>query len=93
LIDFNHPLAGQPLIVTLQIVSIENPSKNASLLILGDGFDHHPSHTASPLLRHNLVFDIFVGRARNDVLLHQLILPLIWSSLDDFLRVRIADAY
>ena len=32
LIDFNHPLAGQPLIVTLQIVTIENPSEGASSL-------------------------------------------------------------
>ena len=32
LIDFNHPLAGQPLIVTLQIMSIENPSEGASML-------------------------------------------------------------
>jgi FKBP-type peptidyl-prolyl cis-trans isomerase 2 len=32
LIDFNHPLAGQPLIVTLQIVTIENTSEDASPL-------------------------------------------------------------
>ena len=32
LIDLNHPLAGQPLIVTLQIVTIENPSEGASIL-------------------------------------------------------------
>jgi FKBP-type peptidyl-prolyl cis-trans isomerase 2 len=32
LIDFNHPLAGQPLIVMLQIVTIENPSEDASPL-------------------------------------------------------------
>ena len=33
LIDFNHPLAGQPLTVTLQIVTIDNPSKDPSLPI------------------------------------------------------------
>ena len=27
LIDLNHPLAGQPLILTLQIVTVENPDK------------------------------------------------------------------
>lgn len=32
LIDFNHPLAGQPLIVMLQILTIENPSEGASIL-------------------------------------------------------------
>ena len=31
LIDFNHPLAGQPLIVTLQIVMIENPNEGPSI--------------------------------------------------------------
>lgn len=30
LIDLNHPLAGQPLIVTLQIVMIENPDEEVS---------------------------------------------------------------
>jgi FKBP-type peptidyl-prolyl cis-trans isomerase 2 len=32
LIDFNHPLAGQLLIVTLQIVAIENQNEEASIL-------------------------------------------------------------
>ena len=32
LVDLNHPLAGQPLIVTLQIVTIENPSEETSIL-------------------------------------------------------------
>jgi peptidylprolyl isomerase len=32
LIDFNHPLAGQPLIVTLQIVTIETPREEARIL-------------------------------------------------------------
>jgi len=27
LIDLNHPLAGQPLMITLQIVTIENPDE------------------------------------------------------------------
>ncbi|MGH7181294.1 MAG: FKBP-type peptidyl-prolyl cis-trans isomerase [Nitrospiraceae bacterium] len=35
LIDLNHPLAGHPLTVTLQIVTIENPSEGASTLIIG----------------------------------------------------------
>ena len=30
-LDFNHPLAGQPLIVTLQIVSIENSEEGATI--------------------------------------------------------------
>jgi FKBP-type peptidyl-prolyl cis-trans isomerase 2 len=29
LVDLNHPLAGQPLIVTLQIVTTENSSEGA----------------------------------------------------------------
>ena len=32
LVDLNHPLAGQPLIVTLQIVTIENPSEETRIL-------------------------------------------------------------
>jgi FKBP-type peptidyl-prolyl cis-trans isomerase 2 len=28
-LDFNHPLAGKPLNVTLEIVKIENPDKEA----------------------------------------------------------------
>ena len=32
LIDFNHPLAGHPLIVTLQIVTIEHPREGAGIL-------------------------------------------------------------
>ncbi|HEY6261064.1 MAG TPA: FKBP-type peptidyl-prolyl cis-trans isomerase [Nitrospiraceae bacterium] len=32
LIDLNHPLAGQPLIVTLQIVKIEKPNEGATIL-------------------------------------------------------------
>jgi FKBP-type peptidyl-prolyl cis-trans isomerase 2 len=32
LIDLNHPLAGQPLIVTLQIVMVEDPDEEAILL-------------------------------------------------------------
>jgi peptidylprolyl isomerase len=32
LIDLNHPLAGQPLIVTLQIVKIESPDEETILL-------------------------------------------------------------
>ena len=35
LIDFNHPLAGQPLIVTLQIVMIENPNEGPSIRMVG----------------------------------------------------------
>jgi len=30
LIDLNHPLAGQPLIITLQIVTIENPDEEVN---------------------------------------------------------------
>jgi FKBP-type peptidyl-prolyl cis-trans isomerase 2 len=32
LIDFNHPLAGRPLIVTLQVVTIEHPTADAGFL-------------------------------------------------------------
>lgn len=31
LIDLNHPLAGKPLLVTLQIVRIENPDEGATI--------------------------------------------------------------
>ena len=30
-LDLNHPLAGKPLIVTLQIVTIENPDEGATI--------------------------------------------------------------
>jgi peptidylprolyl isomerase len=31
LLDLNHPLAGKPLVVSLQIVTIENPDENTTL--------------------------------------------------------------
>jgi FKBP-type peptidyl-prolyl cis-trans isomerase 2 len=30
-LDLNHPLAGKPLIVTLQIVRIEDPDEEATI--------------------------------------------------------------
>jgi FKBP-type peptidyl-prolyl cis-trans isomerase 2 len=30
-LDLNHPLAGKPLMVTLQIVTIENPDEGAPM--------------------------------------------------------------
>ena len=30
-LDLNHPLAGKPLMVTLQIVTIENPEEGSTL--------------------------------------------------------------
>jgi len=38
-LDLNHPLAGQPLIVTLQIVTIENPDEMDKNTVTGNG-DH-----------------------------------------------------
>src|SRR5207247_4197811 len=38
-LDLNHPLAGQPLIVTLLIVTIENPDEMDKNTITGNG-DH-----------------------------------------------------
>jgi FKBP-type peptidyl-prolyl cis-trans isomerase 2 len=32
LLDLNHPLAGTPLVVSLQIVTIENPDENTTPL-------------------------------------------------------------
>ena len=40
LIDLNHPLAGQPLIVTLQIVMIENPDEEVNTNTV-PGHDNH----------------------------------------------------
>jgi hypothetical protein len=37
------------------------------------------------LLRHNLIFNFVVRRLRDDFLLHQLILPLVWPAIGDFL--------
>ena len=36
-LDLNHPLAGQPLIVTLQIVTIENPDEMDKNTVTGNG--------------------------------------------------------
>ena len=55
LIDLNHPLAGQPLIVTLQIVTIENPEEEGNTHTV-PGHDTDPkllilapeSHNGSP---------------------------------------------
>jgi FKBP-type peptidyl-prolyl cis-trans isomerase 2 len=30
-LDLNHPLAGKPLMVTLEIVKIENPDEGATM--------------------------------------------------------------
>jgi hypothetical protein len=42
------------------------------------------------LLRHDLVFDLVVGGLRHDLLLHEFILALVRSPLDDFLGVGVA---
>ena len=41
------------------------------------------------LLRHNLFFDLAVGRLWNDLLLDQLILPRIGTPVDDLVRYRL----
>jgi hypothetical protein len=41
------------------------------------------------LLRHNLFFDLVVGRLWNDLLLGQLILPRIGTPVDDLVRYRL----
>lgn len=38
-LDLNHPLAGHPLLVTMQIVTIENPDEVEKHTVTGDG-DH-----------------------------------------------------
>ena len=47
LIDLNHPLAGQPLIVTLQIVTIENPDEEMNTNTV-PGHDNHLKLIAAP---------------------------------------------
>jgi hypothetical protein len=44
------------------------------------------------LLGNNLIFDLIVGRLRNDFLSNQLVLPLIRTILYYLLRVRITDS-
>lgn len=44
------------------------------------------------LLRHHLIFDLVVGRLRDDLLLHQFVLPLVGTTFDDLLGVGVADA-
>lgn len=46
LIDLNHPLAG-PLIVTLQIVTVENPDEEVNTDTV-PGHDNHPKLIAAP---------------------------------------------
>jgi FKBP-type peptidyl-prolyl cis-trans isomerase 2 len=38
-LDLNHPLAGHPLLVTLQVVTIENPEDGDNNTVTGKG-DH-----------------------------------------------------
>jgi FKBP-type peptidyl-prolyl cis-trans isomerase 2 len=47
LIDLNHPLAGQPLIVTLEIVMIENPDEEVNTNTV-PGHDNHPKLIVAP---------------------------------------------
>jgi hypothetical protein len=51
-----------------------------------------PGDRALLLFRRDLILDLVVGRLRNDLLLHQLILPLVRTALDDLLGVRIANS-
>jgi FKBP-type peptidyl-prolyl cis-trans isomerase 2 len=46
LVDLNHPLAG-PLIVTLQIVTVENPDEEVNIDTV-PGHDNHPKLIAAP---------------------------------------------
>jgi len=50
-------------------------------------------HLISFLLRHNLVIDIFVGRSRQDLLLHQLTFPGERTPFDDLLGGGISDPW
>jgi hypothetical protein len=43
------------------------------------------------LLRHNLVLDLLIRGSRKNLLLHQFILPLVRTALDDLLCVGIAN--
>src|SRR5207253_9402714 len=43
------------------------------------------------LVRDDLVLDLCVRRFGDDLLLHQLVLRLVWPTLDDLLRVSVAD--
>lgn len=47
LIDLNHPLAGHPLMVTLQIVTVENPDEGVNTNTV-PGYDNHPKLIAAP---------------------------------------------
>jgi len=46
-LDLNHPLAGEPLIVTLQIVTIENPDEMDKNTVTGKG-DHQDLIIVNP---------------------------------------------
>src|SRR4030095_5689389 len=45
------------------------------------------------LLRDDLVLDLVVGCLGHDVLLRQVVLPLVRAPVDDLLRARVADAW
>jgi FKBP-type peptidyl-prolyl cis-trans isomerase 2 len=47
LIDLNHPLAGRPLIVTLQIVTIEKLDEEVNTHTV-PGYDNHPKLIVAP---------------------------------------------
>jgi hypothetical protein len=50
-----------------------------------------PSRLISLLLRLNLVPNLFIRGSRKNLLLHQLIVPLVWSALDELLWVGLAN--
>ena len=48
---------------------------------------------SSLLFHHNLVLDLLVGRSRKNLLLYQLVFPLVRTPLDDLLGVGIPDPW
>ena len=48
---------------------------------------------ASLLLRHNLILDLLIRGSRKNLLLDQLIFPLVRSPLDDLLCVGFANSW
>ena len=89
----SEPPAGSVIFTELSpICSVSSKTTAVSLRTFSIETIVCPPELISLLLRHNLVLDPLIGGSRKNLLLHQFILPLVRTALDDLLGVGIANS-